>query len=162
MPLLDAAVDGEGTAFLGHRDRGTIGGEGELLVHFGGEGVALVGTVPDVEGGEHIALGGDAEAGAAALGGLLADLEPEFLFDALHAFAFGVAVDLGEYLVDFLKFQVDDVVHQALGILNMFPEKGHVEVCLVREWIFNIAVQVNGNETAAVIRTERNLTTGIG
>ena len=162
VSLLDAAVDGECAALLGHSDGGAVGGEGQLFVHFRGEGVGLVGAVGESKGGEHVAFRGDAQSGTAALQRLLADLEPELLFHAFHVLTLGIALDLGQDGVNLLQLQVDNVVHQPLRVLHMLAEARHVEDRIVGERVIDVAVEVHGDEAAAVVGTERNFAAGVG
>ena len=131
-------------------------------MQFGGEGVALIGTVADVQSCQHIAFGGDAQTGTAAFGGLLADLKPQFSLHTLHILTFGIAVNLSQNLVNLFQLEIDKVIHQALGALHMLSEKRHVEIGLVSERILHITVEVHSDQTAAVVRAQRNLTARVG
>ena len=162
VAFLGAAIDGECAAFFRHGDRGAVGGESQMFVDFGGEGVAVVGAVADTEGGEHVAFSGDAQPGTTSLEGLFSDFQPQVTFHAFHIVRFGVAVDFGEDLVHLFKFEVDDVVHQSLGVMDVLLEEGHVEGGFVRERVFNVAVKVNGYQTAAVVRAKRDFAAGVG
>ena len=162
MPLFDTAVDGECAAFFGHSDGGAVGCESQLFVDFRGEGVGLVGAVGQAEGGEHVTFGSDAQSSTAALQRLLADLEPEFFLHALHRLAFRIAFDLGQDGIDFFQLQVDDVVHQPLCALYMLAESRHVEGGVVGEGVIDIAIEVHGDQTAAVIRAERDFAARVG
>ena len=96
-------------------------------MHFHGECGGFLGAVAQAEGGQHVAFGGGAYAGAAALQGLVAYLFPELVFGVLDFVVLGVGFYLGDDHVDFLHFQVDDVVHDALRVAHVAAVEVEVE-----------------------------------
>ena len=81
---------------------------------------------------------------------------------AFHLVVFGVGGDFGQNRVNFLNLKVDDVVHHALGDGHVLREQLVVEACLRREGVVDVAVEVDGDEAAAVVGTQRNLAAGVG
>ncbi len=160
--LLRRVVDGEGAALRGHLHRGAVGGQRERLLHLHGEGDRLVGAVAQPKRREHVALGRDAEARAAALLRHRADLLPQLELHAAHLLVLGIVVDLGDDLLDLLQLQVDDVVHHAHGHADMAAELVEVEARLRGEGLLDIAQQVERQQAARVVGAERNLAAGVG
>ena len=109
-------------------------------------------TVFQTESGEHVAFGCRAYAGAASLGRLGLDLEPQVALGRLHFLGLGVAVNLFENQVNLLHLEVDDVVHDALGFADMLLEQFKIEFGLWCEGILYITVKVDGQQTATVVR----------
>ena len=131
-------------------------------MYFLGEVGGLFGTVTVAHGGNHIALGSRAHSGATALQGAFLYLVPQIELSALHLVGLGVGLDFLDNLVDFLHFEVDDVVHDSLGQHHMLVEEVEIEIGLRRERINYIRIEVDGQQTAAVVGTEGYLTARIG
>ena len=74
---------------------------------------------------------------------------------------FGVLVNLGDYGVNLLDFQVNEVVHDSLSLLDVFPEQGEVEARLRGEGVFNVGVEIDCEQAAAIVGTEGNFAAGI-
>jgi len=74
----------------------------------------------------------------------------------------GVFLDLGDDGVDLLHLQVDDVVQDALGLAHMLAEQVEVELSLRGEGVADVAEEVYGHQTAAVVGTQGNLAAGVG
>ena len=125
---------------------------------FGGFGSA----VSQSERGEHISLSGCAATGAATLKGLVAYLLPQIQFCAFHLCGFRIGFDLFDDGVDFFHLEIDYIIHYALGFAHVIGKKSEIELSLGGERILYIAVEIYGHETAAVVRAEGYLSTGIG
>ena len=154
-------VDFKGSALLGHLHRRAVGLQGHGLVHFHGKVGGFLRAISQSERGQHVAFGRDAHAGAASLSALFVDLLPKVAFCAFHFFRFRVGVDFLHDQFDFLQFQVDDVVHQALGQLHVFLEEVEVEVSFGCERVDHIGVEVDGQQAAAVVGAEWNFAAGV-
>ena len=79
---------------------------------------------------------------------------------AFRAFDFlrlRVGIDFLQDQFYLLQLQVDDVVHQTLGQPHMLLEQLKVEISIRRKRIHHIRIKVDSQQTATVIRTERNL-----
>ena len=144
-------VHGELATLFGQVDRRTVGIVSQQLLYLCREGDGLVGGVTFAQGGQHVALGGDANARAAPLQAFLADVLPKVHFGAFHFVVLGVGGYLGQNGIDFLDFEVDDVVHHALRNGYMLREKLMVEAGFGRKRMVNVAVKVDGDESAAVV-----------
>ena len=83
-------------------------------------------------------------------------------FSSLYFFAFWVRIDLFHDFFNLFKFQIDNVVHDTLCQSDMFLEQFKVEISFRSKRIYYIRVQVDGQQTAGVVRTQRNFTTRIG
>ncbi len=119
-------------------------------------------AVAQAQGGVHVAFGRSAQAGAASAEGLGAYLGPEVALHLLDFFLLGVAVDFFEDKVDFLHLQVDDVVHDALGAAHVVAQQPEVELSLRREGVLYERIEVDGQQTAAVVGAEGYLAAGVG
>ena len=73
-------------------------------------------------------------------------------FGLFDFFGLRVGLYLGEDGIYFLHFEVYDVVHDALCLAYMLPEKVEIEFGLCCERIFDVAVKVDCEQAAAVIR----------
>ena len=65
-------------------------------------------------------------------------------------------------LIDFFHFEIDDIVHDTLRQFNMFTEKFEIEISIRSKRIYNIRVEIDRQQTAAIIRAERYFATRIG
>ena len=131
-------IYGERATLFGHRHRRAVSRQGERLVNLHGEVCRLLGAVAQPHGGEHVALGRDANARAASQPALVLDFLPQVVLGELHLVALRVALDFLHYEVDFLKLHVHDVVHYALSQGYMLAEQPIVEVSLVSERVDNV------------------------
>ena len=122
VELARGVVEREGPAFFGHLDRCAVGSQGQGFVHLDGECDRFVRTVAHPQRGDHVAFGGDAQAGAAAFECHFAHFFPEVALHVADIGLFGVGVDLGDDLLDLFQFQVDDVVHHAHGLAHVVAE----------------------------------------
>ena len=155
-------VDCKRTAFACHHHAGSVGRDGQRLLHFHGHFRGLFRAVAQSQGGNHVALGRDAHARAASLRCLVLDFLPKAEFRLFHLVVLRVALDFLDDGIDFLLLQVDDVVHEALGEGHVFAELVEVEESLGREGVFHVGVEVDGQEAAAVVGAEGNFTAGVG
>ena len=160
--LAFGVVDLEGATVAGQLDGRGVGGQGECLLYLFGHVGSLFRTVTEVEGCQHVTLGGDAYAGASAHECLATDALPEFAFGTLDLVSLGVGIDLLEDLVDLLRLEVDDVVHDALSQSDVLLEQVEVEMGIGCEGVDNIGVEVDSQQSAAVIGTEGDLAAGVG
>ncbi len=160
--LAVGVIDGEAAALFGHRHRRAVGRAGKGALHADGKVGGLVGAVAQAHCGQHIALGGDAEAGAAAFEAFHFDVEPQILLHRFDFVAFGVGLDLGDDFLHFLQLQVDQVVHQALAHSHVLPEQVEIELGVRRERILDVAEKVDCQQAAAVVGAQRNLAAGVG
>ena len=160
--LAVGVVERERLAFLSHSYRRAVGRKCEVFLHIDGKVDGLGGAVAQSHSSKHIALGGDAETGATAFHAFVFDVQPQVVFHKFHLVGFGVVLYLFKDFLYFFEFKVYKVVHQALGFLHMGAEKVEVELGLRRERIFHISVEVDGQQTAAVVRAQRNFTAGVG
>ena len=126
------------------------------------EGNGFLAAVTQAERRHHIPFGRDAQTGTTTFRTPVLDLEPEFLFGPLHIPGLGILFHLGQNPIHMLQFQVDDIVHEPLGNTHMLAEQFHIEMSLRRERVFHITIQVQRQQTAAVVRTQRNLPARIG
>ena len=154
-------VHRELAAFLGHDDRGPVSFQRERFLYLDGEVDRLVGPVAQAQRGQHVAFGRDAETRAAALERLFADFFPQAVFDVTDVLFLGVLGYLFDDGLDLLELQIDDIVHDAHRGRDVAPELAEVERRLFRERLVDIAVQIDRQQAAAVIRAERNFAAGI-
>ena len=82
---------------------------------------------------KHVSLCCDSHACAASHAALAGYLLPEFLLCAFYFVAFWVALNLLLDGLDFLELKVDDVIHDALCLGDVFLEELEIEVCLCGE-----------------------------
>ena len=114
------------------------------------------------QGGQHVALGRDAEAAAAPFEALHLDIQPQVVLHLLDFVALGVGLYLLEYLLHLLQLEVNQVVHQALPLGHMLAEQFEVEARLRREGVLDVGVKVDRLQAAAVVRAQRYLAAGVG
>ena len=152
----------ESATLLGHRHRRAVGCQCQRAMHVHREVGSLLCSVAQSHGCYHVALGRDAHACAAAHAALLLDFLPQMILCAFHLLALRVALHLLHDLVDLLKLQVHNVIHQALGHGHMLAEQFVVEVSILRKRVHHIRVEVDAQQTTRVVGTERNLAAGIG
>ncbi len=91
-------------------------------MHFRGESGGFGRAVAQAEGCEHVALSGYAASCAASFERLFAYLVPEVQFRLFHFPRFRIGLYFFYDAVDFLHFEVDDVVHDALGLADVHAE----------------------------------------
>ena len=160
--LLRGVVNGEGAALAGHADRSAIGGQRQRLLHLHGESGRLGRTVTQSQRGEHVAFGRDAEPRAAALAGHRADLLPQAQLHAADVLILRIVGNLVDDQFDLLQFEVDDVVHHAHRLVRVDPELVEIELRLRSEGRVHIAQQIEGQQAARIVGTERNLAARVG
>ena len=84
------------------------------------------------------------------------------VLDVLDLVALRVTLDLGKNGINLLLLQVDDVVHQSLSAADMLSEEVEVKGSMVCEWILDVPIEIDRQQATAVVRAERDLSTGIG
>ena len=122
----------------------------------------LFGAVAQSHGCKHVAFGCYAHTGAASLRTLVLYLLPQMILGMLDVVALRVVANLVHDEVDLLKFKVDNVVHDALCLSHVLLEEVEVEACLGCKRILDVCVEVDGKQSARVVRTERYLATWVG
>ena len=152
----------EGATLLGHLHTRAIGVQRQRLVHLHAEVGGLLRTIAQSHGGYHVTLGSDTYSRTATLRTLGLDLLPQVHLGTLHLHRLGVGLHLLHDEVYLLQLQVYDVVHQSLGHLHVLLEQLIVEVGILREGFLHVAVQVDAQQTAGVVRTKGYLATRIG
>ena len=160
--LLGGVVEREGAALGGQFHRSPVSRQREGFLHLDGEIRRLLRPVAQSQGGEHVALGRDAETRAAALLRHFADLLPQLQFHAAHIHILGIVGDLLDDQLDLLQLEVDDVVHHVHRLVDVAAELFEIELRVGLEGILHVAQQVHGQQTARIVGAERNLTAGIG
>ena len=149
-------------AFGGQLHRFAVGSESYRTVYAHREFCGFGCAVAQAHGSDHVAFGCGAETCAASAQSLGLDFEPEVAFGAFHFLGLGVEVDFLENGVDFLHLEVDDVVEQSLRLGCDFGEFFEIELGLGCEGIFNEGVEVDCQQTAAVVGAQRYFAAGIG
>ena len=117
------------------------------------EGCGFGGAVAQTHCRYHVAFGCGAEAGAASAQSLSMILSQRLRSGAFTSSARGRSLFF-EYEVYFLHFEVDDVVHYALGAAHAVCEVLIVECGLGSERSLDEGVEVYGQQAAAVIGAE--------
>ncbi len=141
-----------------HRNRRTVGIEGQGLVHADREVGCLLCSITESHSGYHVALGSDADSCTASHSALAPYLFPKVIFRILDLRSLRVALDFSHDEVYLLHFEVDNVVHQPLRKDNMLCELFEIETGILRKRIDHIRIKVDGKQAAAVIRAKRYLT----
>ena len=148
VALTVGAEHGERSTLLCH-DHGTaVGTQCKRAVYAYAKVGGLLRAVTQSECGYHVALGGDVHARAASLSALVLYLFPEVAFGLLHLIALRVVGDFVKNGIDFLQFQIHDVVHYALRHCHMLGEFVVVELRFLRERFIDIRIEVDGKQAA--------------
>ena len=121
----------------------------------------LLCTITQTHSGNHVTLGCDTHTRTTTFSALRLDLLPEMNLCTLHLHRLRIIADFFQYLVDLLQFQIDDIIHQALGSLHMFLEQVEIEIGILCKRIDHITIEVDAQQTTGIVGTERNLSTGI-
>ena len=82
-------------------------------------------------------------------------------FGLFNFHRFGIRVYLFKYLFNLFSFEIDDIIHDALCILHMFTEQIEIEMSFAGKRIHYIGVEIDGEKSAAVVRTERDFSARI-
>ena len=152
----------KGATILCHHNRGAVCLHCEGLVYLYCEVDSLLRAVAKTECCEHIALGGDAQAGTTTLECHILNLLPELKLYTANILILRVALNLRDDKLNLLKLKVDDIVHKVHSLCDMLLEEVEVELCLLGKGVLYIAQEVERQETAAVVGAQRNLATGVG
>ena len=131
-------------------------------MHIDREVSGLLRAIAQSHGGNHIALGSDAHARSPSLSAFAVYFLPQVVFRAFHLITLRIRLHLRHDFLDFLEFQVHDIVHDPLCESHMLAEQFIVEVSLVCERIDHIRIKVDGEQAAGVVGTERNFAAGVG
>ena len=123
---------------------------------------SLLRTIAQSHGSYHIALGGNTHAGTATLGALALDFLPQMIFGTLDFLRLRIFAYLLHDEVYLLQLQVNDIVHDTLSLLHVFLKQLMVEVGVLGEGITDIAVEIDTQQSARVVGTERYLAAGVG
>ena len=89
-------------------------------------------------------------------------LLPEVLFGFLYLITLRIAGYLCQDEINLLHLQIHDVVHDALCQLSVTAELLEVESGLGSERMLYVAVEVEAEQTAAIVGAERYLAAGVG
>ncbi|OAV74947.1 hypothetical protein Barb7_01485 [Bacteroidales bacterium Barb7] len=152
----------KGTALFSHLNGSTVGGKSQHTLNVFGTVCRLVRPVAQTESGNHIAFGSNAHTRAASLQRFLLNLLPQMPFGRFHFILFGVGINLVKYLLNLFRFEVNNIIHDTLGKSNMLLEKVVIKIRLSRKRFHHIRIQIDCQQPATVIRTERNLPARIG
>ena len=120
-----------------------------------------IAVVLQAQTGDRVGQPGEAKTRAAAFPPGIPQQLPDLTFDPLHPVRFRVRRDLGQDAINGLQLQVHQVVHQALGLICHGRKALMVEPCAVGERLIDEAVQVQGNETAAIPTLHGDLAAGV-
>ena len=107
-------------------------------MHFLRECRSLFCAVPQAHGCQHITFGGSADPGPTSFACLGLYFYPQITFGAFYFLCLGVFADFIKYLVYLLDFEVNNIVHHALGLGNMLAKQGKIELSFRRKRIFYI------------------------
>ena len=119
-------------------------------------------AVAESESRDHIAFGCGAETCATARQSFASYLFPQMEFCRFDFHAFRIGFDLRNDGIYFFRFKVNEIVHEPLGFYNMFCQTCEIKRCLKGERIVDVAVEVDGQQAATVVRAQRYLTARIG
>ena len=123
----------EGAPFSGHFDGASVGFDSKGFLYIYGKVYGFIAAVSHPEGCKHVAFGRNAESCTAASKGFPADFFPEFKLGALDVHLFRIIGNLLDNQVDFLNFQIEEIVHHAHGLSYVRLEKVEIEARFVRE-----------------------------
>ena len=160
--LLLGVEYGERTTHTSHIYRLAVSLYGQGLVYLCSEVESLVRAVAQTECCQHIALGSDTETCTTTLQCHILNLVPQVELYTANILILRIRSNLLDDEVNLLQLQVDNIIHQVHSLVNMLLEEVEVERSLLRKWIFNIRVEVDSQQTAAVVRAQRNLATRVG
>ncbi|MPM31394.1 hypothetical protein SDC9_77949 [bioreactor metagenome] len=104
-------------------------------MYFFGELGCFFGSVTQVQCGQHIALGCDTHTGTSSLSALLVYLLPKHVLGTFYFLAFGIIFYLLDDLFYLFKFQINNVIHDALRQLYVFLKQFEVEISIGFEWV---------------------------
>ena len=119
-------------------------------------------TITQTERRQHVTFGSNAYAGTATHGCFSAYFLPKVVFGVFNLFGLRVARHFFKDEFYLLLFKVDNVVHEALRQTDVAAEEIEVKFGFGCERIPYISVEVYGQQAAAVIGTERNLSARVG
>ena len=109
----------------------------------------------------HVSFGSNAKTRAAAKSTLTLYLFPQMHLGSFHLITLRVTCYLLHYQVNLLQLKVNNVIHKTLSYRHVFAELFKIEASLVRERILHIIIKIDTEQTTAVIRTKRYLSTWV-
>ena len=84
------------------------------------------------------------------------------LFCFFNFVGFRIGLDFCHDSFDLFQFQIDDVIHDALGNLNMFLEQFEIKISILCKRIDHVGIEVDGQQTTAVVRAQWDFAARIG
>ncbi len=126
-------------------------------MYFGRKIDGSIRPIPGSQGGQHIPFCGDANTCSSSFQCFLTDIIPHvplYLFDLKRL---RITIDLGNNGFDLFSFKVDDIIHDPQCLACMLCKFIGIKNCLFGKGGIHIAVQVECQKAAAVVRTEGNL-----
>ena len=64
--------------------------------------------------------------------------------------------------INLLQLQINNVIHDALCYLNMLSEFVHVKIGILGKWMNHVRIEVDAQQAARIIRTQRYFAAWIG
>ena len=122
----------------------------------------FIGSVAGAQSSQHISLRCDSKTGPPALDGFLFDIFPEVAFPRLDLLNLRILFYLLQDPLHLLELQIDEVIHDALCLMNMLNKEPGVEIGFTGEGIYDIAVKVDGHQPAAVVGAQGDLSARVG
>ncbi len=74
-------------------------------------------------------------------------------FGTFYLKSFRIGVDFIKDKVDFLHFEIDDIVHYPLRLTHVGFKLLEIEFRLRREWVLHIGIEIDGEQTAGIVGT---------
>ena len=105
--------------------------------------IAFFTAISNPQSSQHIALGGDTNAGTTTFFGFLFNVEPEIFLNALHFFTFRIGINLTQDVINFFQFKINNIIHQTLGFGHMVLKQGFIEAGLIGKRIGNVRQQID-------------------
>ena len=155
-------VNFECSALFGHLNRGIVGRQCQRFLNFFCKVGRFFRSVSQVQSRQHIALGRDSDPRTSPGQRLSLNFLPQFTLGTLDILSFRVGGNLFQNLFNLFRFQIDNVVHDALCQPNMFFKQVEVEIGILTERVHDIRIQVDRQQSAAVVRAKRYLAARIG
>ena len=154
----NSIVNFECTTFFSQIYRRAVSFERQSLVYFFRKFCSFFGAVSQAHSRNHVAFGSDSHSGTTSHTRFLVNLFPEMTFRSFYFISFGVRIYLLDYLFNLFKFQVDDVIHNALCHGCVFLELFEIEISFWCERIYYIRVKIDSQQAAWIVRAKRNFT----
>ena len=126
-----------------------------------GEINRFITTITQPESSQHITFSRDTNPGTTPFSSFCFNFLPQTDLNTLHLVIFRIRCNFLKNSINFLQFQINNIVHQALSDSHMFLEQLVIKIRVFLERIYHVRIQVNCQQTTWVIRTQRNLSTRI-